>query len=137
MKAIFALGSILALATVSHALAADAAPAASCPANHIAIVRVSKILPTGTLAGMQKAMADHSKWYTDHGYTQDRFSWGHVWTMDPVKKQPVESPDQIMTFHLNDSNVPKEKQDAGWAAYVAEYQANTQIVSTAFSCMAD
>ncbi len=47
---------------------------------------------------------------------------------------PVVSPNQAMTFHFADSQVPNSAHDAGWAAFVAEYSANSTIVSTTFVC---
>jgi len=136
MKSSTLLASLLALAA-APAMAADPAPAAApaCAPGHMGIIRTSQIKPSGSFAGFGKAVADHAKWYTDHGYTGDKFSWGRVWTYDQAKKMPVALPDKAMTFHFNDTNVPDSaKSDAGWAAFVAEYSANSTIVSTTFVC---
>lgn len=140
MKSSTLFASLLALAAAAPALAADPAPAPApdCAPGHMAIIRTSQIKPTGSFAGFAKAAADHAKWYADHGYAGDKFSWGRVWTFDAAKKTVVASPDQAMTFHFNDGNVPESaKADAGWQAFVAGYSANSTIVSTTFVCTAD
>lgn len=137
MKSTYLLASLLALAAAAPVMAAAPAPAPApaCAPGHMAIIRTSTIKPTGSFAGFAKALADHAKWYTDHGYTSDKFSWGRVWTYDAVKKMPVASPHQAMTFHFADSNVPDSaKSDAGWQAFVAEYAANSTVASTTFVC---
>lgn len=137
MKSSHLLASLLALAAAAPAMAAAPAPAAApaCAPGHMALVRTSQIKPTGFFAGFAKAVADHAKWYADHGYTADKFSWGRVWTYDRALKMPMASPNQVMTFHFNDTNVPDAaKQDAGWQAFVAEYAANSTVVSATFVC---
>jgi hypothetical protein len=40
-----------------------------------------------------------------------------------------------MTIHYNPSNVPASKHDAAWAAFVAEYCANSDIASERVVCL--
>ena len=130
MKSSHLLASLLALAAAAPAMAAAPAPAAApaCAPGHMALVRTSQIKPTGSFAGFAKAVADH-------GYASDKFSWGRVWTYDRALKMPMASPNQVMTFHFSDTNVPDAaKQDAGWQAFVAEYAANSTVVSATFVC---
>ena len=123
------------------ALAAYATPAAAqdaaCPSGNYSVVRTSKIKPGGTLDGFKHAVADHAKWYIDHGYTADKFQWARVVTYDPAAKKMVASPDTVMTFHNNATEVPSAKRDAAWDAYVAEYAANSTIVTTTVVCVAN
>ncbi len=115
--------------------AAPAMAASPCKVGEPAIVRVSKISPKGSMAGFKKAVADHIKWYRDHGYTKDRQVIAAVMTFDPVKKVMLEAPDQVMTIHTHSTDVPLEKHDAGWAAYVAEYRANSDIATETLVCL--
>jgi hypothetical protein len=58
-----------------------------------------------------------------------------VLTYDKASNALVKSPDQVMTFHNHATSVPKEKHDAAWDAYVAEYKANSEISSETIVCM--
>jgi hypothetical protein len=124
----------LAIASVgdSPALAQTANP---CPTGSPAIVRTSKIKPGGSIAGFQKAVADHARWYASHGYTEDSFSSGRVLTMNPVTRAIAPTPDMMLTLHTKAVDVPAAKHDAAWNAYVAEYNANADIVSTTYVCL--
>lgn len=122
------------------ALAALALPAAAgaqsmttsvCKNGEIARVRVSKIKPNGSMAGFNAAVADHVKWYRSHGYKINQrvapviiYKDGHA----------MASPDEVLTYATGD-NVPREKQDAGWKAYVAKYRANSDLESEHVVCM--
>lgn len=139
-----ALGEIsmkLILVTVlalGSSIATPPALAASdpCSSGHTAIVRVSELTATGSIAGFNKAVDDHAKWYASHGY-KDKIFAAPIMTYDSAKNTLTPSPKQIMTFHLNSVEVPKDKHDAAWDAYVAEYRANSNIKSTTFVCYPD
>jgi len=107
-----------------------------CSSGNVSIVRVSKLLPNGTLAGFSKAVADHAQWYASHGY-KDKIISAPVLVYDKTTNALVQSPDQIMTFHNHAGSVPKDKHDAAWDAYVAEYRANSTITSETIVCMAN
>jgi hypothetical protein len=117
----------------SAAQAADAN--APCPSGSPAIVRLSKIIPGGTMDGFKKAVADHSKWYADHGYPEDRQVLAPVLVYDQAKSVWGIATDQVMTIHTHATSVPMAKHDAAWDAYVAEYKANSDIVSSTAVCM--
>jgi hypothetical protein len=55
--------------------------------------------------------------------------------MDPTTHMPALKPGEYVTIHSNSTDVPKDKHDAGWAAYVAAYEANSSITDTAIVCM--
>jgi hypothetical protein len=132
---ILAMIGVVALGAVAASGSAQAAPDA-CPSGIYQIVRHSQIKPGGTVAGFAKAIADHAAWYASHGYTKDGFTWGQAMTMDPTTHAPALKPGEYVTIHSNANDVPKDKHDAGWDAYVAEYQANSSILSTTILCMA-
>jgi hypothetical protein len=113
------------------ATAVHAAPA--CTNGDLTIVRTSKLTPSGTLAGLAKAVSDHQNWYRVHGYP-DRIVLAPVLVFDKASNDLVASPDQVMTFHLKAQQVPKDKHDAAWDAYVAEYRANSTITSETLVC---
>lgn len=128
------------LAAAAALLAGTAAPAfaqgsASCPIANRTQIRISELIKGGTAEGFGEAVAAHKKWYADHGYTGDSFSWGRVAAWDPAQKKVVTSPNRLLTIHLHSSDVPDAKHDAGWDAFVAKYKANSRIVSTTLSCV--
>lgn len=131
MKTLTLFGALAILASSMPAFAADTA----CPSGNYAVVRESQIKPAGSLEGLKKAMADHAKWYADHGYAGDRFTWGAVLERDEKAHKLVASKDKVMTFHWAASDVPAAKHDAAWAAFVAEYEANSTILSSRTVCM--
>ena len=130
MKAFAILGAAALFALPALAHAADA-----CPSGEYTVIRNSQIKPTGSVAGFAKAIEDHKAWYKSHGYTKDAFYWGQVMAVDPTTHQPKPVAGQYYTIHAASSDVPKEKQDAAWAAFVAEYGANSSITSTTILCM--
>ena len=131
-----ALGAIsLAAVAVSSPVLAQSSPAAACVNGNVAIVRISKILPTGSMAGFNKAVADHTKWYADHGYTADRQVVAPILVYDDKTKTVSAAKDQVMTLHTNATSVPMAKHDAAWDAYVAEYRSNSDILSETVVCM--
>jgi hypothetical protein len=117
----------------SMAVAAPAKPAKGtefCQVGNLVVIRVSMIAPNGSLAGFKNAVADHAKWYTDHGYSKDEIVIAQVKAPDGVAK----APDEVMTIHYRFQPVPASKQDATWKAFVAEYRANSTIVSETTAC---
>lgn len=120
---------------IGIAVAGSASAAAYCPSNNVTIVRISKITPGGTMEGFKKAIADHRAWYQSHGYKADEFIAAPVLKYDEATKDLMVAPNEVMTFHTHAGPVPKAKQDAAWAAYVAEYRANSEIASETIVCM--
>lgn len=86
------------------------------------------------MAGFSKAVADHAKWYADHGYA-DQIVAAPVLAYDKASDSLAQVPDQIMTFHNHSVSVPKDKHDAAWDSYVAEYRANSTIATETLVCM--
>ena len=114
------------------AQATDPTRGGFCPEGMQAVIsRVSRI--TGTKAGFAEAVHDHIKWYRDHGYTTNTIIVGPVIVNDNATPGP--SPDLMMSVHLNDPNVPSDKIDDAWRAYVAKYRANSTLVSETFGCL--
>ena len=125
------LTAALALAVSTPALAAPAPD--TCPAGKLQRVRVSEIVPGGSLAGFREAFADHARWYAANGYKADRL------TFSPVLRESGRgrgAGQRVVTIHTGVSNVPRDKQDAAWKAFAAKYKANSRIVSTTLACMA-
>jgi hypothetical protein len=119
---------------VVMALVAGAAQAADlCPGGQPATLRVSKITPAGSMAGFRDAARDHAAWYRAKGLPVTQFT-APVMVYRAKAKAQVASEREIMTVRLGNADVPRGKQDAGWAAFVAKYKANATIVSETRTC---
>jgi hypothetical protein len=127
LAAFVSAGALIALT----ANTAHAAPV--CPNGDVATLRTSMLTPTGSMAGLAKAVADHQQWYRAHGYA-DRILLAPVLTLDRASGGMVASPNQAITFHLRTVEVPKAKHDAGWDAFVAEYKANSTVTNETTVC---
>ncbi len=124
------LGVALAAGVATPASAADL-----CPSGDVAKMRISKVTPSGSMAGIEQAVADHDKWYADHGFTEDRIILAPILVYDAANKAMRVAPDQVMTIHMHSHEVPKDKRDAAWDAYVAEYKANSDVASETVVCL--
>lgn len=114
-------------------MGAPARAADLCPGGQIAVIRVSKILPTGSMAGFSEAARDHAAWYRAKGLPVTQFV-APVIVYSTKAKAQVASDREVMTVRLGSADVPREKRDAGWAAFVAKYRANATIVSETRTC---
>ncbi|MDT7933489.1 MAG: hypothetical protein RQ833_02640 [Sphingomonadaceae bacterium] len=123
---------LTALAFAGAATSAQAENA--CPSGNVAVVRISSIKPTGSMAGFREAATEHAKWYKSHGY-KDEFTIAPLLIYDQATNSLKAVPNKVMTIHARSSQVPSDKQDAGWAAYVAKYQANSEIETTTLVCL--
>ena len=137
MKFLGACTALVCAAVPAMAFAEDEMEDPACPSGNIAIVRLSQLTKTGSMAGFEKAMADHAKWYADHGYAADKIFAAPVLKFDQAKNDLVQAPDQMMTFHTHASYVPSSAHDDAWNAYVAEYEANSEILNGTTICMPD
>jgi len=122
------------IALIVAALAASPALAAEpCPGGQPAVVRVSKILPKGSMAGFREAARDHAAWYRGHGIAVTQFV-APVLVYDAKAKAQVVSTTEAMTVRIGDGDGTAIKRDAGWAAFVAKYQANSRVISETRVC---
>jgi hypothetical protein len=113
---------------VTQARAADL-----CPGGQVAVMRVSKITPTGSMAGFREAARDHAAWYRAKGLPVSQFV-APVMVYSPKAKAQVASEREVMTVRLGRADLPRGSQDAGWAAFVAKYKANATIVRETRTC---
>jgi hypothetical protein len=106
-------------------------PAATCASGELTRIRVSKIKSGGSMAGFRDAVAAHTRWYQSHGY---RIEQRIAPVMTSGKGSMQVSPDEVMTLATS-ADVPREKRDAGWAAFVAKYKANSTIERETIVCL--
>ena len=104
-----------------------------CPGGQPAVVRVSKILPKGSMAGFREAARDHAAWYRANGIAVTQFV-APVLVYNTKAKAQVASDRQVMTVRLGSADMSRAKTDASWAAFVAKYKANSTIVSETRTC---
>ncbi len=124
---------ILLVLMTAGLIAGPAAAVELCPGGQPAVMRVSKITPTGSMAGFREAARDHVNWYRTKGLPVTQFT-APVMVYSAKAKAQVASEREIMTVRLGSADVPRGKQDAGWAAFVAKYKANATIVSETRTC---
>lgn len=109
-----------------------------CPSGHVVIYRVSKIKPGGTVEGFRQAVADNLAWYRSHGLTSNIQVGGPVMVMDPATRKASLSPDQVVTLHIDPPSFGSKAnppRDAAWDAFVAKYNANSEMVSQTYICL--
>jgi hypothetical protein len=127
---------LLASLVVPATLAAqNASPACD---GSLAIVRLSEISPTGTVAGFMKAVAAHKEWYATHGLKDEIFAT-RIIVRDEATHAAGYSHKQFLTFHIFPLNTPAEepKHDEAWDAYVKMYRENSDIKTSYQICMPD
>lgn len=136
MKLTTAIAAAAAVVCAAAPLAANAAASAKdlCPSGQLVIIRTSQIKPGGSKAGFDKAVADNQAWYVAHGLTKNKQVGGTVLTFDKASGWSA-SPDMVATVHVNPPGPEAGAADAAWNAFVAEYQANTNMVSQTMICL--
>lgn len=144
-----------AAALVAPALTvAQSRGASTCSQGQLTRIRLSKITPDGSMAGFRAAVAAHTAWYRVHGYHIDQriapvvtFAGGgaedtggrsyrgkRTYGRADASAGYGGSSQEVMTFVTSD-DVPREKHDAAWNAFVAKYRANSQIERETIVCM--
>jgi hypothetical protein len=110
---------------------APARSVSACAQGELTRIRVSKIKPGGSIAGFRDAVAAHSRWYKAHGYhIEQRIAPAVQFSRGKARAASQE----VMTFATSD-DVPREKHDAAWDAFVAKYRANSEIERETIVCM--
>lgn len=104
----------------------------ACTSGELTRVRLSKLKAGASMADFRAAVAAHVDWYKAHGFKIDQ-RVAPVLVAGPDGKAS-ESRDEVMTFATGDY-VSRDKQDAGWAAYVAKYRAVSDMVVEKAVCM--
>jgi hypothetical protein len=105
-----------------------------CPGGQLAVMRVSKITPGGSMAGFREAARDHANWYRAKGLPVTQFT-APVMIYSTKAKAQVASDREIMTVRLGSADLPRGSRDAGWASFVAKYKANSTIVRETRTCL--
>lgn len=132
MKLTLALSLILAATAASSALAAHLP---DCTGDY-AVIRTSTVKP-GKLDEFRKAVRDNQAWYASRGLP-DRILFGQVAERD-AQGAPTGafSPNMVTTIHTNrPPNPPAHTEDdPQWKAFVAEYEASSDLTNAAAVCL--
>jgi hypothetical protein len=104
-----------------------------CLGGQLTVMRVSKITPTGSMAGFREAARDHAAWYRAKGLSVTQFV-APVMVYSPKAKAQIASDREVMTVRLGSADMPRGKADASWTAFVAKYKANATIVRETRTC---
>ena len=118
-------------AVLPNGASAQPRPATACSQGELTRIRLSKIKSGGSLAGFRSAVAAHNRWYQAHGF---RIEQRIAPVVNSAKGRFRAASDEVMTFVTSD-DVPREKHDAGWQAFVALYRANSQIEKETIVCL--
>jgi hypothetical protein len=114
-------------------VAGQAQAAELCPGGQLAVMRVSKILPKGSMAGFRDAARDHANWYRAKKLPVTQFTVP-VLVYSAKAKAQVASDREIMTVRIGSADLPRGSRDAAWDAFVAKYKANATIVRKTRTC---
>jgi hypothetical protein len=108
-----------------------------------AILRVSRILPTGTRAGFDEAVREHQAWYRKSGVTDNFQTTMSIMIPTGEKGRLEPAKDIVVTLPVNPpgriepSADPAERvqRKAEWDSYVAKYKTNSEILEMATVCV--
>jgi hypothetical protein len=106
---------------------------AACADGELALLRVSRIPEGGSLAGFMGAVQAQTAWYRSHGFTENEQVVGHVLIQE--NGTWTQSASEIVTIHRRPPDNSAIEQDTEWAAFVAQFQANSVIETERWICV--
>lgn len=117
--------------------AAAATPQDLCKDGELVTLRISKLKPGGSVAGIEDAIKDHTAWYRNNGVTDNKQVLGRVIAENPADKSASVSETEVVTLHINppDSQALANRGDAAWKAFVDKYRKNSEIVTEKEFCL--
>ena len=102
----------------------------------VANVRLTEIIPGGTMEGYLKAVDAHRAWYRAHGFMNNEIFVSKIMLEDPATHKLVYSQDRVLAFHVRPPYMGGSTgHDAGWDAFHAQYSKNSNIVTTYNICI--
>ena len=125
--------------STSYLLAQDKAPATKSQVQElcggpVGRLRRTELFPEGSLSGFKAAMNAHRAWYRNAGYTDNAVTALRVLTFDAGTWSI--DPSVVYSLHIDPPGaVLRSKDQAGWDAFVAQYDANGMIVETVTVCL--
>ena len=125
----------VALLICSGSLLAQTAPLV-CEGRR-ATVRISEIIPGGSVKGFMDAVAAHRAWVLSHGLTKDEIISVPVIVRDQTTHARSYSDKQFWSMHIHGSNGTDPKHDEAYDAFVKMYSHNSEIKSSYDICLPD
>lgn len=119
------------------ATSADASAKASCPSGDLEIIRLSRLKSTASLDDFLVAMRAHRQWFRNHGFVSNELLIGRVLDQPAGSSESTVSSTEVMTIHRNPPDPAKIYEDAAWKAFVAKYEASSEIVFERMVCVSD
>ena len=107
--------------------------------GQIAYLYLDRIKKGGSLKGLADAQTAHRAWYRANGITDNKIVLAPIVATDEKTGAYKPSATEILVLHINPP-LPKETPNAGdasWKTYVAEYNANSQILRQWEVCLPD
>ena len=103
----------------------------------IAIVRVSQILPGGSMQGFLAAAAAHKAWYRANGVKDNDIVVSRVLAEDEKTHAIKYSETEVLTYHLRPPAPERtpNRGDEAWKAYVKQYRDNSEIKFEYMTCL--
>ena len=96
-------------------------------------LRRTELYPDGSLSGFKAAMDAHSAWYRNAGYTDNKVTALRVLKTDGGNMSI--DPSVVYSLHIDPPGVAWSSDQAGWDAFVAQYDANGRVVATVTVCL--
>ena len=102
----------------------------------VANVRVTEIIPGGTMEGYLQAVAAHLGWYRAHGFKNNEIFVSKLMVEDPASHKLVYSKNQVVAFHIRPPYMGGSTwHDAGWDTFHNLYRKNSNIVKEYDICI--
>jgi hypothetical protein len=136
MKKVFALITTVLVGATAPAAVADHHKT-PCDGTMV-IMRVSDIVEGGSLAGIERASADHQAWYRANGSEDNRQIVATVLTRDAATDTVSVDESRAVTLHINPPNPAQfegQRGDDAWEAFVAKYRENSKVAETFWLCL--
>jgi hypothetical protein len=101
--------------------------------GQIEVIRLSTIIPGGTIAGFREAVAQRNAWYNSrHASANDQIV-ARVIRKGSSKSGYTTAGDEVVTLQTNPP--PELKHDAAYNAFTKKFQANSKITMERTVCI--
>jgi hypothetical protein len=102
----------------------------------VANVRLTEIIPGGTMEGYLQAVDAHRAWYRAHGYKNNEIFVARLMVEDPTTHQLTYSKTRVLAFHIRPPFMGGSTgHDAGWDNFHDLYRKNSNIVTAYDICI--
>ena len=101
------------------------------------IMRISDLVPGGSVEGVRKAAQLHEAWYRSNGVMNNRQVVGELYMNDG--KNWIADKSKVISLHVNtpkadEGTAQKNWGDAGFKEFVIEYSKNNKVSNEFIAC---